>query len=150
MYCCIPKGHSIHYQPPPQTKKTENKKETTLKGLVPHAGLCCSDLPGWVFEGICGRQVPPQVVSQQDDFVQPHAAPPLLHGLHKLQLCLLRIAAEVRSAALAEAQQVKSVDGPLLGQGVQVEHPQAHTPTEAVQQHQRGGLTTCFLTKGQC
>lgn len=53
-------------------------------------------------------------MSQHDHGFQADFSPPLLDGVHKLGLSLLGVGAEVGPAALAEAQQVKGIDGPLL------------------------------------
>lgn len=53
-------------------------------------------------------------MSQHDHGFQADFSPPLLDGVHKLGLSLLGVGAEVGPAALAEAQQVKGIDWPLL------------------------------------
>lgn len=70
--------------------------------------------PGWVCDCVGGSQISSQVMSHHNHTFQAKFLPPLFNGLHKLNLSLLGIRAEVRSAALAKAQQVKGVNGSLL------------------------------------
>lgn len=86
-------------------------------------------------------------MTQKDHGFQAHFFPPLLDGLHKLLLCLSSIGGEVGPAAPPEAQQVQGVDGPMLGQNLQVLSPQAHTASEAVQQNQ--GSFACLSVEFQ-
>jgi len=109
------------------TSSFNNNQEAVRYGQV----------PVWVLEGVRSRQVPPEVVPQQDHGLQAQLGSPLLYGLHKLRLGLRGVRREGGPAALAEAQKVQGVDGPLLGQGVQVVGPETHAAAEAVQQHQR-------------
>ena len=86
---------------------------------------------------------------QQDHGLQAHPGPPLLNGVHKASLCLLCVQREVGPAALAKAQQVQSVDGPLLGQGLQVKGPQAQTAPEAMEEN-HGGLVFDAVVEDYC
>lgn len=102
-------------------------------------------IPLRVFECVGGRQVSSQVVTQQHHLLQSHLLPPLLQCFHKLLLGPLRVGAEPRAAAPAEAQQVQTVDRPAAGERVQVLGPKGDPASEAVQQNQRrsvpgGGL----------
>lgn len=88
-------------------------------------------------------------MSHQYHRIQTHFIPPLLYGLHKLVLGLLSVCGEHGPAALAEAQQVESEDGPMLGQSVQVLSPEAHATSETMEENYGGFVFHTVAAKAQ-
>lgn len=115
------------------TYKRINKQNVKINDLI-----CFGYKPGRVCDSVGGSQISSKVMAQHNHTFQAQFLPPLFDGLHKLELSLLGISAEVRSAALAKTQQVEGVNGPLLRERVHVQGPESNTTPKSMQQHQRG------------
>lgn len=88
--------------------------------------------------GVCYRiaagKVATHRVAQDVNPLQPHRHPPGFDRGDKLSLSRDRILVVLRVGATTEPQYVDRVHRPVVGNRIEIEHPQPHTRSESVQQ----------------